>query len=608
MIDLHHKLLYYFIVKTKPIIFIFLPFLALTSCSSNKTITFKSRENELETLYDDSYFLLDNSIYHQEIALASQASAISTIKAGKDYENRSSFLVELWEKEGFKDIYINNDFKNQPTDSSIGYAIANKYISLDNEEFNLIAITIRSGHYEAEWASNFNIGFEGNAFGFNEASEKVKAGIYQYLNDYQIKGRTKFWLSGFSRGAITANMAAGKMIDDMENDNFISNIEATNDDIYAYCFETPSGVFLDEDTAKSDLYKGIYNLINMNDGVPQLAPHSFGLRHYGKDYFYPDRLTDIYFDHSERKKLVSNYHFTKGAHNFKEYTVDDWKFFDVGKDLAEKYNAPREVVNPSLGRSLMTLIKQIIDLLQERKMYAQVVQPGTLEFIKAAFGYNKAVRDEPVNPDDMLEIIYSYSFMKNIINGLLQEDLSGFIYDLTILIYQILGFNESNGEAIKEIMSYCFPLLYIVGAAFIYRPELVLQMFNKDNIRSISIGHNTEIGYSFTKSCDSRFYGDKACKLNDGKYKIIRINEPTSFKIYENNLKKDIFLFSNDKMESDTLSAEKFANGNINIFIPNNGDYKYEGEFKSLSIYATNYYGEETLLKEDSLQSGNINN
>ena len=70
--------------------------LALTGCGTHPhTLTFHMNEEEFETLYDDSYFLLNNKDYHQEIALASFASAISSICNSDDYSIRSHSLVEI---------------------------------------------------------------------------------------------------------------------------------------------------------------------------------------------------------------------------------------------------------------------------------------------------------------------------------------------------------------------------------------------------------------------------------------------------------------------------------------------------------------------------------
>lgn len=52
--------------------------------------------------------------------------------------------------------------KEKSTLDSVGYGIGVKKI----EDFNLIAITVRSGSYGAEWGSNFTVGTSGNSKGF----------------------------------------------------------------------------------------------------------------------------------------------------------------------------------------------------------------------------------------------------------------------------------------------------------------------------------------------------------------------------------------------------------------------------------------------------------
>ena len=54
--------------------------------------------------------------------------------------------------------------------------------------------------------------------------------------------------------------------------------------------------------------------------------------------------------------------------------------------------------------------------------------------------------------------------------------------------------------------------------------------------------------------------------------------------IKEKNLDKEIFSFKDDVMTSDCLSAERMADGRIDVYIPNNGSYEYSGDCSSVSI------------------------
>lgn len=72
---------------------------------------------------------------------------------------------------GFADenIAVNDWFTKKPTTDSIGVIIGNKPVKVKDEEYTLIAVAVRGGGYEQEWASNFTIGTSGQHQGFNTA-------------------------------------------------------------------------------------------------------------------------------------------------------------------------------------------------------------------------------------------------------------------------------------------------------------------------------------------------------------------------------------------------------------------------------------------------------
>ena len=79
--------------------------------------------------------------------------------------------------------------------------------------------------------------------------------------------------------------------------------------------------------------------------------------------------------------------------------------------------------------------------------------------------------------------------------------------------------------------------------------------------------------------------GNRACKFNDGTYQVLHIAEPQDFSIIEKNIKKTVFEYKNGVMSSNHLSAEKFADGTIDIYLPNNGDYEYIGVIGETNTY-----------------------
>ena len=132
----------------------------------------------------------------------------------------------------------------------------------------MIALAIRGGGYEAEWASNFTIGISGQHDGFNTAKNNVLDFLKTYIDEQGIIGSVKIWITGYSRAAATANLLAGA-IDDGET--ISTDISYSCDDIYAYCFETPAGALVD-DVKRKTRYNNIFNIINSSDPIPYLAP------------------------------------------------------------------------------------------------------------------------------------------------------------------------------------------------------------------------------------------------------------------------------------------------------------------------------------------------
>ncbi len=540
-------------------------------CSKSDKITFKCDDFTFDTYYNDSYFLLDNREIHQEIALASHAMALATFNANPDYSKRSQYLRDLWTKEKFENIWFNDSFYKRPETDSIGFGVASKKI----QDFTLLAIAVRGGNYDGEWTSNLTIGNSGNATGFDQASDQVIEGITSFINDYSIQGHVKFWISGYSRAAITSNMTAGKILNKMSNGEYISNkVSYTSDDFYAYCFEPPMGVVTDINDARKDLYHGIHNYLNYNDLVPLVAPYEWGFVRYGNDHYYPDRLNDIYFDESEREKIISLYHFSYGAQNFAHYSVDEWKFFDVGEKQAEANNLPRESVNPSQGRFVRTFIHELaVNGFLDRIYYAGFIEQGLREIMTAVMGLNPNI--EKIEMKNLVKMVFEYDFIKTLIMEIEENESTQFAMDAEMLFLQIFGANDANFEIVEDLYNKNFFLLSMFADGFKYRKDIMAQLLYRDNAMGLLIGHMPEVSYSFLSACDTRFMGKKACKLNDGTYEVLHIDKPVSFTLFEKNIKKDVFAYKNGVMKSDYLSAEKYADGSIDIYLPKNGAYEY---------------------------------
>ena len=578
---------------------------SLCSCSKSDKISFQSCDFTFDTYYNDSYFLLDNKEYHEEIALASHAMALATFNGDEDYSQRSKYLRELWEKEHFDNIYMNDSFYQIPWTDSIGYGLASKHISLNKEDFTLVAVAVRGGNYDGEWASNFTIGLEGDAQGFKEATNQVIEGLTSYLKNYSISGKVKFWISGYSRAAITSNMVAGEILKMYEANQYLtSEVQYNDDDIYAYCFEPPLGAEISLENARKEIYHGIHNLVNYNDLVPLVAPFEWGFARYGIDHYYPDRLNDIYFDESEREKIISLYHFTYGAEKFTDYSVDKWKFFDIG-EKANENNLAREMVNPSQGRFNHDLIHELaVNGIQTRDMYANYVQQGIRDLMATIFGLNSDI--EKLNLKNLASIIFEYDFVRTLIMELQEDQSTQFAMDVELLFLQIFGANEKNFDMIEKLYNSNALLLSFFANAYQYRKDVLTQLLYRDNAMGLLVCHMPEVSYSFLCACDSRFMGNKKCKLNDGTYKVLHIDKPASFTLFEKNIKKEVFTYKDGNMNSKHLSGEKLADGSLNIYLPNNGAYEYICNSNGVSIGYIDPLKGETLTTNGLPQNGVI--
>ena len=138
-----------------------------------------------------------------------------------------------------------------------------------------MAVVIRGGGYGGEWSSNFHVGNGSDSYhiGFNTAAEAVYKQVLKKLDT--IDGKIKLWVTGYSRGAATANLLAAKL-DDYAAES--EQLDAT--DIFAYTFATPQGVTNRQDTDAAR-YLNIFNIVNPGDVVPMVAPSGWGFTRYG---------------------------------------------------------------------------------------------------------------------------------------------------------------------------------------------------------------------------------------------------------------------------------------------------------------------------------------
>ena len=231
--------------------------------------------------YDESWFNKASTVYNHELAKMSMRMTMAGCgtKNGRD---KALFIKKLLKDLNFNEDSITAEYPT-PTRDSIGYTLAYKPLQ---DGSTLVSVVIRSGGYGAEWASNFTIGLTNEHQGFSEAASQVIEGIEAYLKKYEAEmtGDIKFWVTGYSRGAATANLVAQRLDVKAEKSDS-DNIKKSN--IFAYCFECPRNMQKIWDDSYYSKYNNIFNIVNYADIVTKVAMPDWGYTRYGIDMNLP---------------------------------------------------------------------------------------------------------------------------------------------------------------------------------------------------------------------------------------------------------------------------------------------------------------------------------
>ena len=258
-------------------------------------VRYGHRDAQTQFHYSDDYFKAASDAYQNKALPYNPSLATMSLNlelaawaspTQNDYLFKSDNAKKLLGKLGFNHFEANDGFKFRPTKDSIGAIAAEKKLTVDEEDYTLIALAIRGGGYEAEWASNVTLGTSGQHQGFHKASQDVLKFLDNYIKTHHIKGKIKLWLTGYSRGGATANLLAGEL----NSGRKLPQVELAPSDLYAFCFEPPAGTLasFDPRNKKND---NIINIVNLNDVVTKVAPDTknFEFTRYGKDILLPTR-------------------------------------------------------------------------------------------------------------------------------------------------------------------------------------------------------------------------------------------------------------------------------------------------------------------------------
>ncbi len=217
--------------------------------------------------------------------------------------------------EGFEDIRTYN--YDIDTEDNSSFSLARKD--------RIVILTIRQT-YDKEWYGNFNVADSGlgeRHESFNKAAQNVVEATKEYIGDENVY----LIITGYSRGAAVANLAARDLKDSVSK-------------IFAYTFATPAVT-----TNVDEECDYIFNVINPEDFITFCPIPQWGYKRYGKDVLLPvstdDNFTELYKSMNEKYKSLT-------GTSYKYYGNDEptefaKNAFDLAQSVSE-YNEEKYFV------------------------------------------------------------------------------------------------------------------------------------------------------------------------------------------------------------------------------------------------------------------------
>lgn len=311
-------------------------------------------EKEAKCRFDGSYFLYDSRFYNPHLAVLSIDMALAAYNNFTNYSDGAKYIEEFFTVTGFDQdkIWSNEDYHKKPEDNTAGVAIASRKLSTGA---TLIAVAIRGGGYEAEWAGNFNVGAGiPQHRGFNLGKEEALRSLSTYIKKYDIEGSIKIWIAGYSRASAITNLTGAALDDGYE---LPDTVQYGTDDIFAYGFEVPACTTASD--AASSRYDNLFSIVNPSDPVPRMPLNQWGFRRYGKVLFLPAPGTDAAYE------------------RYKETMME--KFAGI-------YEAPiQKMPKASQQEHINKMMRDLYEAIQNREIYV-AFQDGIMDIVRDTLG------------------------------------------------------------------------------------------------------------------------------------------------------------------------------------------------------------------------------
>ena len=503
------------------------------------TFTYQSGRDYTATCYfKNDYFAESSYVYNPSLATMSLSFAMSAFGSAEggsdDYSNKDKnarkLLLDIGVPE--ENIDSNDWFSVKPTTDSIGVISGNMPITIDDESYTLIALAVRGGGYEQEWAGNFTIGLSGQHQGFNTAKDQVINYLKRYVAEQNITGPVKIWITGYSRAAATANLVGGALDDGTP---ISSEITYSPHDIFTYCFETPAGA-LTAQVKNRQVYNNIFNIINSSDPVPYVAPAALGFGRYGVDRYLPSAESSAKYA-SQRAKMLAIY---GSLSSTGAYVVDNFqmKKLDLGVSLSGITMVQDDLKNNySQGLFLSNYITFLArDFIGSRGTYVSAYQDEVREICSVAFGCTDAQFEILINSfasqaaDGWPGLLGSYVWNVGINPWGTEDDAFQIVSDWLQNAIEKAGITDYDRTAIDAAGKNLADLLLALG---LNHPNYLTTAIM--NIECIGAAHYPELCFAWLASMDSNYTPGAAVEFNNGGYRIIRINCEVDVEVCDEN-------------------------------------------------------------------------
>lgn len=436
--------------------------------------------------YSDEYFTGSAYTYRQDLGCATLIMAMAAGNKNEltDYsegpENLKNYLTEI----GFEDFETNRDYVERPERNTFGVGIANKEIVVDGEKYTVLAVGLRGCGYKAEWGGDLNVGESGDHAGFAICREKAMAFLQDYLARHtEIMGKIKIWCTGYSRGAVGANMLGGA-IDDMllAGEKLGANVTLAPEDLYVYCFEVPIGTTSDK--VDNKIYKNIHNCVNADDLVEKVVPRCMGFERYGVDHYFPTAKNDENYAELKAEMLKA---FETFENNGGKYYIDDFKYITVDPRATAE-----NIINIVKGNKLSQgeFENKLIDILftevlgSRAEVYA--AQDDLQELICVLLGTDDAQWDQVMKSLGDNAKANLGELMRNMIDPSREEMLTDMIFNFMLDAMRDAGISEYDAAQVRQMAGSVAKLGIKLVAS--YPDEIATLLYNITGIMSAHYG------------------------------------------------------------------------------------------------------------------------